>query len=230
MAIILRQVKGSPLTIAELDGNFVDLDDRMEAIETATGQEIDHLVVTGSQFTVVMTDNEVLGPYDLPVASFNPRGPWEPSTLYAVNDTVSSSGRLYLVLADHTSDTTFDPDAVEDTHALYGLLIDRLATPVQNSTLSTFNPQLDDANTYIRLSNTCTVEIPLDSEVAFPIDTEIWFRQGGGVVSFTHDTSLTLNVPDNHDPMTAGAGSVVGIKKVGADEWDIFGRLQPVTA
>lgn len=74
MAIVLRSVKGSNLTAAEVDGNFTDLDDRVTEIEdnppTAVG--ISNITVAGTQMTIYLADSTVLGPYTLPQGNFRP--------------------------------------------------------------------------------------------------------------------------------------------------------------
>ncbi|TGQ69510.1 hypothetical protein EN829_015080 [Mesorhizobium sp. M00.F.Ca.ET.186.01.1.1] len=74
MAIILRSVKGSNLTPAEVDGNFTDLDGRVTEIEdnppAAVG--ISNITVDGTQMTIYLEDATVLGPYTLPQGNFRP--------------------------------------------------------------------------------------------------------------------------------------------------------------
>jgi hypothetical protein len=74
MAIVLRSVKGSNLTAAEVDGNFTDLDTRVDTLETdpPVANGIANIVVTGSTFVVVLDDATELGPYDIPVATPRP--------------------------------------------------------------------------------------------------------------------------------------------------------------
>lgn len=118
--------KGSDLSPAEVDDNFWTAIQRIVALEARPepAAAIDHFEVSGTSFYVVLTDATVLGPYELPVATFTSRGDWMPSTIYNVLDTVSYNGGLYVVLFDHTSDLTFDPGANDGSgHDYYGLML-----------------------------------------------------------------------------------------------------------
>lgn len=83
MTITLRSSKGSALTIAEADGNITDLDGRVSALESSppTAKEIASLVVTGTQFKVVLDDATELGPYTMPQA------PWRPPVTSEISAT-----------------------------------------------------------------------------------------------------------------------------------------------
>lgn len=47
MAIVTRSGKGAPLTAAELDGNFIDLDDRLTALEAGATTATEAVQWTG---------------------------------------------------------------------------------------------------------------------------------------------------------------------------------------
>lgn len=119
--------KGSDLDPAEVDINFWDLIQRMIAQEARPDPSagIDHFSVSGTDFYVHMTDATVLGPYDLPFATFNSRGEWAVDTSYSILDTFTINGGLYVVIFDHTSDaTSFDPGANDGAgHDYYTLMI-----------------------------------------------------------------------------------------------------------
>jgi hypothetical protein len=96
MTITLRSTKGSPLTIAEADGNITDLDTRLTALEEggAGGVGIASISVVGTQLTVTLTDGTTQGPFTLPKAqlvpatvnnapALNQDGSWSPSALTA---------------------------------------------------------------------------------------------------------------------------------------------------
>lgn len=93
MAIVLRSVKGSNLTPAEVDGNFTDLDGRVTAIEEnpVEPNEISNIFAVGTQMHVVMEDatEHVL---TMPQANFRP----------SVTDTVefATDGTYTPTLAD----------------------------------------------------------------------------------------------------------------------------------
>lgn len=182
MTITYRSVKGSNLTATEVDANFHDVDDRIQAIEddppVATG--ISNITVAGTQMTIYLEDSTVLGPYTLPQANFRP----------AVVATISTN---------------------------------------------TYTPILADANSYKRCNHVdgCTVTVPLDASVAFPIDTEITFRQtdDSAIIFDTATDGPTLNGIVGFLNQTGVQGATVTLKKVATDEWDLIGLLaEDVTA
>jgi len=125
--------KGSDLGPAEVDINFWDLIQRMATQEARPdpGPTIDHFSTSGALFYVHMSDGSVLGPYTLPVATFNDRGEWLPETAYAVMDTFTINGGLYVVLFDHISDTSFDPGANDGAgHDYYSLMVQTPGSPI----------------------------------------------------------------------------------------------------
>lgn len=122
MTIVLRSVKGSNLTPAEVDGNFTDLDGRVTAIENdpPSPVEIVDFVVVGSQFTVEMSDSSVLGPYQLPVAVIEDRGEYVAGTDYVAMDAFSVEDvGIFLVLRDHEAPTEFDENHFADGFQAY---------------------------------------------------------------------------------------------------------------
>jgi len=118
--------QGTNLSAAQVDGNFFDLATRVTTIEGGglNAPTISSFTIVGTNLFVNMSDSTVLGPYTLPTASWNFRGDWTPSTVYAVNDVVTANGSVYLVMFGHTSATTFDPNANDGGgHNYYGLLL-----------------------------------------------------------------------------------------------------------
>jgi hypothetical protein len=73
------------------------------------------------------------------------------------------------------------------------------------------------------------INIPDDIDVSIPINSEVTFRQCDGHLIFQADTGVVLNVPDNRDRSTDHVGAVVTVKKVAANDWDIFGSLTLLT-
>lgn len=240
MAIVYRSVKGSNLTPTEVDGNFSDLDGRTTILEAQlpalTFEELD-FSVSGSDFYVHI-GTATYGPYALPVFSFVDlfRGEWLPSTSYSINDLFTAPGGLYVVIFAHTSGSTFDPNANDGMgHDFYQALLVNPAIPSYDRPDTTFTPQFSDANSYSRCSNAsgCLVTIPENSDIAFPLFTELHFRQ-------CTDGSITIDNPITGSPLiingisgflneTDGQGSVITLKKIDADEWDLFGRLAAET-
>jgi hypothetical protein len=128
--IVYRQVKGSPLTIAELDGNFEYLDDRVQILEddqtTGGNRQIDYIEQVGNSLIVHYDDATTDGPFDLGTLQLLFRGEWQVSTLYSVYDVITAGGATYMVLFGHTSDdTSFDPGANDgEGNDYYGLLLE----------------------------------------------------------------------------------------------------------
>lgn len=228
--------KGADLTPAEVDNNFYDKETRITAIEAAgVAVGIDTITVSGDQLTINMTDASVQGPFTLPTVAWNPTGAWQPLTLYSALDVVTAQGSAYLVAIDHTSDATFDPNAVEGTTPRYQLLWTFTPTPGFERTGATFTPTADDANSYNRMTNAAGCAVTIDPDVVFPSDCELTFRNEatdtGAVTTFAINSPGTINSVDGFNNQTAGKGSVVTLKRVGAtDAWDIMGRLEPATA
>ncbi len=246
MTITLVSVKGSALTIPEFDGNFQDLDGRLEYFETGTGQpgaSIVNVTAAGNVITFHMSDATTFSVV-IPANVITFRGEWAPDTLYNANDIVVGpegtpySKNRYLVLFAHTSEGTtagFDPGESTGGNDFYALMMPSEIARTQEVTTTTFDPVLIDSQTYNRCSNVsgCVVTIPDDGTVDFPIDTELAFRQGAvsaGVSFVGESTAVAINYPDDSNPTTAVRGAVVQLKKVGANEWDLYGRLQIVTA
>jgi hypothetical protein len=68
--IVYRSVKGANLTANEVDANFQELEDRIAAVVSSAPQpnNIDEIVVTGNQMTIIMEDLTTFGPFTLPTA------------------------------------------------------------------------------------------------------------------------------------------------------------------
>lgn len=224
--------KGADLTPAEVDNNFYDKETRITAIEAAgVAVGIASITVSGNQMTVTMTDASVQGPFTLPTVAWNPVGTWLPSTLYSAMDVVTYGGSAYLVLVDHTSDTTFDPNATQSTaQDIYQLIFSFAPAAGFERTGATFTPTLADANTYNRLTNPAGCAVTIDPAEGFPDWTELHFRDAstdtGAFCTFDIATPGSINDVSGYLNQSAGRGATVTLKKNGAtDEWDIFGLL-----
>lgn len=226
--------QGSNLTPVQFDDNnwwFYQHILALEAIETGRG--IDYFEVTGSSLFVHLTDHTIQGPFTLPIALFHPRGLWQPSTSYAYLDLVTFRAAVYLVLINHTSaSTTFDPSATDGFgNDLYKLLYENPNIPSQGIPTLTWTPTINDANTYNRFTNIhgCTVSVPADLSVSFPIDTELHFRQctDGPVIIEPQTSDVIIHSVEGYLDITRCRGAVATVKKVATNEWDIFGLLLP---
>jgi hypothetical protein len=102
--------------------------------------------------------------------------------------------------------------------------------PATGATVTTtsFGPVLANANQYIRCTNSvgCSITVPTNSTVAFPLWTELHFRQANtGGLAFIGAIGVTINVPDGFENGTVAEGATVTLKKVAENEWDLFGLL-----
>lgn len=116
---------GAPLNPSDVDDNFYGHETRIGGLETNPPIPISiaSFETSGSQFYVHLTDSSILGPYALPQITWNFRGAWTATTVYAAFDVVFVNGGAYMVLRNHTSAATFDPSANDGSgHKFYGLL------------------------------------------------------------------------------------------------------------
>lgn len=124
---------GTDLTATQVDLNFWTLFSALQTLQTTTGAAgagIDFInqPANGNQFFIHLTNHAVLGPFIIPTAQWNPRGQWQPLTIYAAYDVVSQNGSLYLITIPHTSGTTFSPFSTDGLgHNLYNLLLQQPA-------------------------------------------------------------------------------------------------------
>jgi len=168
--------KGGDLTPAEVDQNFFNISEAIDALGTGPQPaEIDTIAVSGSQMTITLSDATVFGPYTLPTSSFR-------------------------------------ADVVVVTGATY----------TANSSYSWGYHRCTDAGG-------CTVTVPDDASDEFPVGSEIAFAQiGAAAVDFTASTVVTINVPAGYQAQTSHVGAVARLRKVAADEWDLYGDLAAV--
>lgn len=106
---------------------------------------------------------------------------------------------------------------------------------IDGDTSGVYSPVLADANGYKRYagSSDLTVLVPLNADVAYPVDTELTFRQAGdgSIIFDTATAGPTLNGIVGFLNQTGVSGATVTLKKVATDEWDLIGLLaEDVTA
>jgi hypothetical protein len=239
MPLILRADKGSNLTPNEADGNFTYLNSLIASVEDniTAGRGIDSITYSGGIFTFHMSDS-TLETVTIPPATFawNPRGEWQPSTLYAVNDVVSYFGFLYLVIFAHTSVATFDPSENDGLgHNYYALILPK--EPIWGQTISgtSYTTTLIDANTYMRFSSPTGCVITIDPSVDYPAWTEMHFRDETGManggISVECPTPGGINQVNGYNNSSLTSGATITVKQVfDSGVFDIMGLLLPVTA
>jgi hypothetical protein len=231
--------KGSNLTPVEVDENFWNMDQRVVALEETppTAISIASIAVTGRQMTVTLTDSTELGPFTIPFTEFTWKGEWLADTNYDAFDVIYFDGTVYLVKQDHLSDSVFDPAREITGQPVYQVMFviptgGGGGTPlVDELSGTTHTLVLGDAGTYFHCSNAagCDITIPSNDDVAFPIGTEISFRQfHDGQVSVAPDSGVTLDESLNSTGKTRYYGQVITIKKVDTDAWDLFGDDEDV--
>ena len=107
------------------------------------------------------------------------------------------------------------------------------AVDVEDTGSTTIDPVLDDAGKYFRCTSTTdiTVTIPLHASIAFPVGTELKFRQcSTGTIVLEGEGAVVLNSIDGYLTESGAEGAVVEAIKISNDEWDVFGLLAAVTA
>jgi hypothetical protein len=116
---------GRRLTVSEHDNNNWQISERLTTLEGATAVGITGFGITGATgapgtlFTVEMSDGSSFGPYALPLAKFNSRGPFTGDTSYAPNDTFSINAALYMVNIAHVSAPAFNEGANDGSGNFY---------------------------------------------------------------------------------------------------------------
>lgn len=86
---------------------------------------------------------------------------------------------------------------------------------------------LVDDGTFIDMTSAiaCTITVPLNITVAFPIGATVSIRQGGaGIVTITSVVGVTLQSVGGLSS-TSGQYAVASLLKVGTDTWALFGSL-----
>ena len=117
---------GAPLSAADVDGNFYDVDQRIVDLnaDLAEGKRIESVTYTSNSMTFHFTDGttQVI---PLPIATLEFVGEWMNSTPYTRGHMISGGGLgIFQVLQDHTTPAppaTFDPNATADGEPLYQL-------------------------------------------------------------------------------------------------------------
>lgn len=230
--------KGSKLSGAEVDNNFYQLAQAIEAgVGGPGGAGIDNITQNGSQLTIHLTDGTTRGPFTLPVPAFTWRNTWQVATTYSVNDafTDAASGSTYLVRVAHQSVEPFDPNRQVGGNLVYRKMLQGVVAPETNVTVRTnqgnFLLDITSPRRYYRIQDTAEVlvGIPDDTMLNLPVGTEIEFMQYGlfPVTMFAAPGVILFHSIDQL-PSTRTQGSVLAIKKVGQNEWDVAGALKDV--
>lgn len=123
--------QGSDLAAVTIDLNFWTLWSAIHSLQVSpvAARSIDFIsLVGGNQLFIHLTDHSIQGPFVVPTEIWNPRGTWLNAVNYAPLDVVGNDGSLYLVNIQHTSASTFNPNATDGLgHNLYTLLLEQPA-------------------------------------------------------------------------------------------------------
>lgn len=101
--------------------------------------------------------------------------------------------------------------------------------PVKAVSDAAYTPVLADAGKYLTFTSPSpvTVTVPANSDVAFPIGTDIAIEQSDiGQVSVVAATGVTINTAYGFNLKTGGQYAVASLKKTGTDTWTAFGNLE----
>ena len=208
MSLVYRAVKGSPLTIAEGDGNIQYLYDLIIALEDSppTAVSISSITQAGDQITIHLTDSTTQGPFTLPTGLPNYVGDWQPLTLYAVNDWFTENGALYAVIFAHTSAASFDPGANDGLgHDYYQLLFSQPSNvlPTGGDTGQVLK-KIDSTN-YNTFWDDETFSPPAVVEISDTLFTPAALADGNRYYRCTHASGCFVTLPLNADvPFAVG--------------------------
>ena len=115
MTITYRNLKGAPLSADELDQNFRELQDRLEALEVSSSAQnlggVTRIFQEGRDIAFENQAREIIGRLTLPQLQLRPRGAWAPQTEYAFYDVCLFEGKTYLCNSAHQSGEAFTDHA-----------------------------------------------------------------------------------------------------------------------
>jgi len=111
---------GAPISAAQVDGNFYDVDRRIANLNTALdeGKQIESISSSPNSMTILFTDGTTQA-IPLPIATLTYVGQWLNSAPYSRGQLISVPGvGMFQVLVDHTtppSPAAFDPNATDES-------------------------------------------------------------------------------------------------------------------
>jgi hypothetical protein len=105
MTLIYRAEKGAPLLSSEIDGNFKELETRLQTLEEhpETAESLGRIDVQEDQIRFTGTFGTDFGTFTLPKAKRRACRPWVSQTVYQMHDWVTVDHALYECLKEHTS-------------------------------------------------------------------------------------------------------------------------------
>lgn len=231
--------KGSNLTAAEVDGNFYDLNQRLNTLEAAlpAANDIASFDLAGNQLSITLEDDTVFGPKTLTASQFTFRGNWAAAVAYAYLDVVRATGGTYVVNIPHTSSATFDPDELSVDNLRHYNIMSLDAQPeyivynvATTDELTVYSPTVNQVGGYFRFSVNSPAEgefkIPANVTVPFPVGTEFTIVQRGTQpILIWADGGDDIYSTTSSNFSTDGIGTVVVAKKISATEWELHGEV-----
>lgn len=225
--------QGSNLSAAQVDGNFHDLDQRVDALGAGPAPaEIDTISLSGNTLTITLDDARFFE-VTVPTVTFTFRGDWTASTAYLANDVfeVADVG-TFVVTYDHTSDTTFDAAYDPDTlgysayHQMAGTVSGAASVATVSGTTHGPTAEVTDGVYVCTNATACAVTIPAEASEDFEVGSRLlWLQSAAGPVSVSGAGGVTLSVPTGFSATSAFEGAWVWAVKTGADAWAIGGDL-----
>lgn len=223
------------LSASEVDGNFAAIAEAVDALTDNPPEavSVSNITKSGTMVTFHMSDGSQYGPFEMPVATPRFRDEWAAYTLYEPYDIVLlTEFGTFMVGVEHTSEATFDPAASNSSGDYYVKIAPPTGAPAEVYMITTDTLTLSNihAGKYLRFTNGdgCTVTVPGGT---FPPNSEIHFRQLGGVISIVPEsTGVVINPQGSDQLMSGGAGATFTLKHFMDDEFDIFGKLAPGSA
>lgn len=97
-------------------------------------------------------------------------------------------------------------------------------TLIETITVGTRSLVLTDRNKNLENNVDCTITVPTNASVEFPIGTQIFFTKKFESMDFVADTGVTINSVDS----LLGMGRLncgASLLKIGTDEWNLIGEL-----
>lgn len=133
-----------------------------------------------------------------------------------------------IVLGDGVDSVVAGEGIDVDTNDPLNPIISKVLPQIATEATTSRNLTLADNDMYIRFTHTdpSFVTVPADVDQSFAIGSEIHFRAvTAGTVTIVPAGGVTVNVPDSGGLILGEAGATCTIKKVGTDEWDLFGLV-----
>jgi hypothetical protein len=208
------------LTPEQVDNNFWQAiqDNQAKAVQ---GVGIANIVVHGNQFTVVLTDHTLLGPYDIPMMTIQFKGEWAPNTQYYAGDIITSVGATYMVEINHVSNATFDAGANDGMgNDYYGVLLKSAAATLPSGGPAGWFLRKSTSADYAVHWTTAAITEMTDVAIASPTNGDIlsyesghWQNLPAPPLALDNLTDVAITGPADGDVLTYNASATDWINK-----------------